>query len=139
MSDTETMTKVKDLRKIIYIDDDKEIQPLIQLGLRDITSLEETKFLTSGRLALKVVPKFQPDLIFLDVMMPDMDGIEVLEHLQKDPSTKDIPVVFITAKDRDSEITALKKFGGVEVITKPFDIKNFHDLIMDIWKRINEG
>ncbi|MBF0175918.1 MAG: SpoIIE family protein phosphatase [Magnetococcales bacterium] len=74
-----------------------------------------------GQIALKVV-KIQPmpDLILLDIMMPEMDGYEVCRRLQNDPVTRDIPVIFVTAKaEVDDEITGLT-LGAVDYITKPF-------------------
>jgi|LGVE01.1.fsa_nt_gb signal transduction histidine kinase len=75
----------------------------------------------SGKEALARVKSNSVDLILLDIMMPGMDGYEVCEHLIKDPETKDIPVIFLTAKtDTDSIIEGFK-IGGQDYITKPFN------------------
>ncbi|MDZ5461678.1 response regulator [Azohydromonas lata] len=76
---------------------------------------------TAGESALRAVQAARPDLILLDVMMPGMDGYEVLRRLQADPATRDIPVIFITALDgADSERKGLAE-GAVDYITKPID------------------
>ncbi len=124
----------KTLRKILYIDDDKEIQPLVKLGLKKIATLEETEFHTSGKEALNIVPRFKPDLILSDVMMPDLDGLEVLERLRKHPASKSTPVIFLTAKDSESEIKSLKEAGAAGVINKPFNIKTFAESVLEIWE-----
>lgn len=75
---------------------------------------------TSGELALKLAPKFLPDLILLDIMMPEMDGYETCTRLKKDESTRDISIIFITAKNEVEDIVKGFKTGGVDYITKPF-------------------
>lgn len=76
----------------------------------------------SGREALDLVAADKPDLILLDVMMPDMDGIEVCTRLQADPETKSIPVIFITARtSKEGKIEGLG-VGAVDYITKPIDL-----------------
>ena len=73
-----------------------------------------------GAMALKAATKNPPDLILLDVMMPEMDGFEVCQRLKADESLKDIPVLFISAlDDTDSKLKAFSK-GGLDYITKPF-------------------
>lgn len=75
---------------------------------------------TSGQEALAYLDNNNPELILLDLHMPDMDGFEVLEHLQNNPDTGEIPVVFLTAdSDREVEIRGLKE-GAQDFITKPF-------------------
>ncbi len=63
----------------------------------------------------------QPDAILLDVMMPDMDGPATLAALRADPETRDIPVVFLTAKIQSAERTRLAELGPAGILSKPFD------------------
>lgn len=87
----------------------------------------------NGVQALIAAENFQPDLILLDIMMPEMDGIEVCRRLKSNIKTKDIPVVFISAlDDKDNIITALG-VGGIDYITKPFNTK---DVLFKISKYI---
>jgi two-component system sensor histidine kinase/response regulator len=76
---------------------------------------------TSGVQALKIVKKRLPDLILLDVMMPEMDGFEVCRKLKSNSQTSDIPVVFLTAKSETRDIVKGFDLGGVDYITKPFN------------------
>ncbi|NCA89869.1 MAG: diguanylate cyclase [Gammaproteobacteria bacterium] len=102
----------------ILIIDDTPLNIEILLGI--LEGDYALSFATSGAKALKLLAKgIKPDLILLDVMMPDMDGFAVCAALKADPATRDIPVIFVTAKtDALSEIRALKA-GGVDFIHKP--------------------
>ncbi|CAH0525358.1 response regulator [Vibrio hippocampi] len=73
----------------------------------------------SGEVALKIIAKRKPDLILLDVMMPEMDGYQVCEILKSQPETKDIPVIFLTAKSQEEDETYGLSLGAVDYITKP--------------------
>lgn len=77
----------------------------------------------NGALALKAAQKAAPDLILLDVQMPGMDGYEVCRQLKSDPQTRDIPVVFISALDDVLDKVEAFQVGGVDYITKPFQIE----------------
>ena len=74
----------------------------------------------SGSLALRTAVRAQPDLILLDVMMPDMDGFETCRRLKADPETSPIPVIFITALNQEADVIKGFDSGGVDFITKPF-------------------
>ena len=74
---------------------------------------------TKGRKALELAKNQSPDLILLDMMMPEMDGLEVCKALKQDPATQDIPVIFVTAmSDVENEERGLQA-GAVDYITKP--------------------
>ncbi|MCW8879934.1 MAG: diguanylate cyclase [Kangiellaceae bacterium] len=73
----------------------------------------------SGKVALEIASEFKPDLILLDVMMPEMDGFETCRKLKSDPETADIPVIFVTAKDDPQDIAEGFRCGGVDYIIKP--------------------
>lgn len=73
----------------------------------------------SGKVALKIIEKHKPDLILLDIMMPDMDGYEVCQILKSQEATKDIPVIFLTAKIQEDDETKGLSLGAVDYITKP--------------------
>jgi two-component system sensor histidine kinase/response regulator len=83
----------------------------------------------NGQEALNIANKITPSLILLDIMMPEMDGYKVCEELKKDSDTKDIPVIFLTAKTSNEDIVKGFKAGGVDYITKPF---NQDELMMRI-------
>lgn len=75
----------------------------------------------SGREALNIVARKPPDVILLDVMMPEMDGFEVCKQLKSMPESKDIPVIFITANSQPEDIAKAFELGAADYITKPFD------------------
>ncbi len=75
---------------------------------------------TSGRHALKIIEKRLPDLILLDIMMPEMDGFALCRQLKNRDDTKDIPVIFISALTDTSDKVKAFEAGGVDYITKPF-------------------
>jgi two-component system, cell cycle response regulator len=77
---------------------------------------------TSGRMALKTIQVKPPDLVLLDVKMPEMDGYQVCQALKADPETKKIPVIFISALDDVFDKVAAFEAGGADYITKPFQI-----------------
>jgi signal transduction histidine kinase len=76
---------------------------------------------SNGIKALSSVKKRLPDLILLDVMMPDMDGFEVCKQLKQDAATKDIPVIFLTAKTEKEDVIGGLELGAVDYVTKPFN------------------
>ena len=80
----------------------------------------QVKVATSGKKALKIAQRDpQPDLILLDVMMPEMDGMEVCRKLKEDPVTENIPIIFLTAKSEITDMTEGFNCGAVDYITKP--------------------
>jgi len=103
----------------ILIVDDVEANRFI---LRDIIQeLGHQPVLTeSGAQALKIVQRMRPQLIILDIAMPEMDGYEVCKILKGDPETKDIPIIFISAFDEPEDIVKGFSLGGEDYITKPF-------------------
>jgi DNA-binding response OmpR family regulator len=77
----------------------------------------------NGREALKVVKDVKPDIILLDIMMPELDGFETCKHLKNSEETRDIPVIFLTAKIEAEDIVKAFELGAVDYIIKPFNSK----------------
>lgn len=105
--------------RVLLVDDVKENINVLVNALKGEYKLG---FALNGPSALEFVRKHSPDLILLDLMMPGMDGYEVCRRLKADPGTRDIPVLFITAMDEVEHKTAAFEAGGVDYITKPFEI-----------------
>jgi len=106
--------------RVLYVDDESDIREIARLALEiDPEMVVETA--ATGMEALALAPAFAPDLILLDVMMPDMDGLATLTRLRADVATRQTPVVFITARTQANEIQRFKQFGAAAVIPKPFD------------------
>lgn len=105
--------------KILIVDDTKtNIDVLIQ-ALRNNYKLGVA---LNGQKAIEYARANHPDLILLDILMPEMDGFKVCQKLKDDPKTKDIPIIFITAMDGSGDKTMGFGMGAVDYITKPFDI-----------------
>jgi len=102
--------------QILIVDDIKENIDVLNGILKDEYKL---KAATRGAIALKIAEKFKPDLILLDVMMPEMDGYEVCQKLKSNPITRNIPVIFVTAKDDDVDEAKGFEVGAVDYISKP--------------------
>lgn len=105
--------------KIIVTDDNPDNLELIEQVLGDEFDIIKS---TCGKTCLKLAHSEKPDLILLDVMMPEMDGYEVLAIKQADEAIANIPVIFLTAKYRDADrVTKVLSLGAIDYITKPFD------------------
>ena len=103
---------------ILIVDDTPQnIQVLGSLLHRENYSVS---VVLNGRDALKMVEKTKFDLILLDVMMPEMNGLEVCEKLKLDPRVGNIPVIFLTARSDSADILKGFEVGGVDYVTKPF-------------------
>lgn len=74
----------------------------------------------NGKFALNILEKIKPDLILLDIMMPDMNGFEVCQKIKENNSTKEIPIIFLTAKTEIEDVIKGFDLGAVDFITKPF-------------------
>ena len=106
---------------ILVIDDDTDILALLEIsltsdGFRVITA-------SDGISGLQIAKADQPDLILLDVMMPQMDGLQVIEKLKADTETNAIPVLWLTAKTQTEDKLRGLEVGGDDYITKPFDLR----------------
>ena len=101
--------------KILIVDDEKGFTKLTKLTMSDYEICEENN---SSR-ALETARKFQPDLILLDVVMPDFDGGDIAAQIQADPALKQVPVVFLTAIVTEKETEKRQLFGGYPFISKP--------------------
>ncbi len=105
--------------KVLLVDDVRENIKVLVNALKDDYTLGVAM---NGENALEYARTRKPDLILLDIMMPEMDGFEVSRRLRADPVTRDIPFIFITAIDEVGNKTAGFEHGAVDYITKPFEI-----------------
>lgn len=117
MSEDQSTRKHEHL--ILIVDD---IQKNLQvLGNTLMDEKYKVAVSSSGVQALQICEETPPDLILLDVMMPDLDGYEVCARLKKSPKTKNIPIIFLTAKSETDDIVRGFSLGGVDYISKPFN------------------
>lgn len=125
---------MRDLKKILYAEDERDVQTIVEISVWS-TSNYEIKICDNGKLLLDCVEEYNPDLILLDVMMPEMDGITTLKNLQANKKTKNIPVIFITAKAQAHEVSFFNAKEVIGVITKPFDPMQLCSNIKEIWDK----
>ena len=113
MSQTSNNT---DKATVLIVDDNADNLDVLSGVLRPFYKV---KAAINGKLALKIITKSKPDIILLDIMMPDMDGFEVCRQLKANPVTSTIPVIFVTAKTETKDEQAGFELGAVDYITKP--------------------
>lgn len=106
--------------RVLHIDDEPDIREIVEIALGlDVSLTVQT--CESGAVGLRMAAAEVPDIILLDVMMPDMDGPTMLAHLRESPMTANIPVVFVTARAQERELEHFRSLGAAGVISKPFD------------------
>lgn len=119
--------------KVLVCDDERHIVRLIQVNLERQGYNVVTAF--DGKEGLEKVRSEKPDLVVLDVMMPYMDGFEVLKSLRREPETESLPVIMLTAKAQDKDVFEGYHYGADMYLTKPF---NPSELVTFV-KRIAQG
>ena len=114
-------------KRILICDDDPVILRLLQVNLE----LEGYEVLQAhhGEEALEIASAELPDLIILDIMMPKLDGYQTAERLKSQDDTKEIPVVFVSAKAQQSDIEKGKSYGVADYLTKPFDPTDLLEIV----------
>ncbi len=117
---------------VLCIDDDEDILEIAKMCLETVGGLH-VSCCNSGAEAIQLVREINPDLILLDVMMPDMDGPTTLIELRKQPQLDHTPIVFMTARVQPSEVQAYQALGASAVVPKPFDPMLLSSQINDIW------
>jgi CheY-like chemotaxis protein len=117
------------MNKLLLVDDDANIRLLARMSLEDNWDVVEA---SSGAEALENAVKEKPDIILLDMMMPEMDGITVLAKLRELGEFAQTPIIFITAKVQAAEIETYLALGATGVIVKPFDPLKLSDEITHI-------
>ena len=126
------------LQTVLLVEDNADIRKIAKAALEMIGGLK-VRACESGAEALAALAEFKPQLVLLDVMMPDMDGPGILKELRGRPDTVAIPVVFLTAKSGASEIQRLRSLGALDVLTKPFDPMNLHEKVKAAWDKMGNG
>lgn len=114
--------------RIIILDDEPDIRYLTAIGLERFGGMTAREAASADE-AIALARETRPDVILLDVFMPLEDGPAVLERLRQDPSTSDVPVIFMTANPAESDVGKLLGLGAVAVLEKPFDPVTLGDRI----------
>jgi len=118
---------------VLIVDDDENLLTISEVRLK--ASGYQIEKANNGLIALETVKRRRPDLIILDVMMPIMDGFSVCKQLKSDDDFKDIPIIFLSARDEESDIKFGYSLGAEAYLTKPYDgnelLENVNRLIQD--------
>lgn len=124
-------------KKILVVDDEQDLLDLIEYNLRK-EGFEVLKA-ENGETGIELAKQENPNLVLLDIMMPNMDGLEVCERMRKDTNLKHIPIIFLTARsDEKTEVEGLNK-GADDFITKPISTTKLISRIKAVLRRIDEN
>jgi putative two-component system response regulator len=122
---------------VLVIDDEAPIRLLCRVNLEaEKMEVVEAK---DGPTGLEEAKRTNPDVILLDVMMPTLDGWRVAEHLLDDEATKDIPIIFLTARAEFRDRARGLDIGGIDYVTKPFNPLELASLVRNLLDRIERG
>ena len=120
---------------ILLIEDDPDVRAIADIALTDIGGFSLT-LCASGLEALAALRRSTPQLILLDVMMPDMDGPATLSEIRSLPLTPQPPVIFMTAKVQPHETERYKRLGAAGIVAKPFDPMTLAGQLRAIWRQV---
>jgi DNA-binding response OmpR family regulator len=121
-----TGSRVKTAR-ILVIDDEPEITQIIEAFLENAGHQITTE--NSSVMGIERAKELRPDLILLDIMMPNMDGYEICDELKKSDTTSDIPVIFLTGKDSRDDKGRSFQVGGDMFVKKPFSCERLLEIV----------
>ena len=121
------------LQRILLADDEPDILEISRIALETVGGFE-VSVCSTGKTLLERLTEFEPDLVIVDVLMPDMTGPEVFEEIRRRPEFDTIPVVYLTGVIQEEELDDLRATGVADIILKPFDPMTLADRINGIWK-----
>jgi CheY-like chemotaxis protein len=130
-------TKRSEGARVLVIDDEAPIRLLCRVNL-EAAGMEVLEA-ENGPTGLEAARTQRPDVILLDVMMPGMDGWQVLEQLLADEGTREIPIVFLTARAELRDQARGLELGGLDYITKPFNPLDLAQVVEDLLARVARG
>ncbi len=114
--------------KLVIADDEADIRRLIVFLLRSYDLYEAQ----NGRRALELIREVGPDLVLLDIMMPEMTGLEVLDAMRENPLTTSIPAVLLSAKGQAAEIEQGLRSGATRYLVKPFESQSLRTCVAEV-------
>jgi len=120
------------LNRICYVEDDEDIQRIVRMSLEKVGKMT-VEVVGDPITAIERIAAFKPDLVMLDWMMPGMDGPELFRKMKEYSHTKELPVVFITAKASQRELDELRTMGALGTISKPFSPRDLPDQLRALW------
>ena len=123
--------------RVLIADDESAIRLLCRVNLR-LAGMDVLEA-PNGAVAIEIARRERPDIILLDVMMPEVDGWEVVAELARDRATRDIPIVFLTARSERVDQRRGLEAGAVGYVTKPFDPVRLAPFLQSLLDRIEQG
>lgn len=128
---TMNIPKMNSTLSILYVEDNQQNQKLVQSIIAK-RSQHQLHIANSGQNGLKVAASLQPDLILLDINLPDISGYDFIKTLKSNNLTQSIPVIAITANASSADIDQVKQDEFFGYLIKPFDINDFMDLVNSV-------
>ena len=125
--------KPQELQTILVVEDERDIRKIVRISLEEIGGFN-VETCCSGMEALEKLQQQKPDLVVMDVMMPNLDGPATLDKIRQIPSLEDLPIIFITAKVQPHEVKTYLALGILGVISKPFNPLKLPDQIRQLWQ-----
>jgi len=123
------------LKRVCYVEDDEDIRKIVRMSLERIGKLT-VEVVGDPMVAIEAIKSFKPELVMLDWMMPGMDGPTLYRKMREVPEVSDLPVVFITAKASEKELSELRSLGAAGTISKPFSPRDLPAQLQEIWERL---
>ena len=121
-------------KKILIVDDEPDVADLVSYHLKAKGYQVET--VNNPNVSIGTARSFLPDLVILDIMMPDLNGIQICRILRADPRLKNIPIIFLTAKGEETDRISGFESGGDDYICKPFSTKELILRVQSIFRRV---
>jgi DNA-binding response OmpR family regulator len=121
------------MKKVLVVDDEEYLVELLSVNL-EVAGFNVVKAY-DGEQGLKQTEAERPDIIILDIRMPGVDGFEVCRRLKADPTTKNIPIIMLSAYVQQADINKGLSLGAETYIKKPFDVQNLIDTVNQILKK----
>ena len=119
--------------QILIVEDDADIRELITYNLeREGYVVAQA---ASGEQAIKLIARRQPDLVLLDLMLPEMDGLEVCRKLKAEPKTRSLPIIIVSAKGEEPDVVTGLELGADDYVTKPFRPKELVARVRAVFRR----
>jgi DNA-binding response OmpR family regulator len=125
------------MAEILVVDDDRDVAQSIELALRRRGF--RVTLAHSGVEALKLLRRYRPDLVLLDVLMPGMSGIEVCRRLRADENTSGMPIIFLTARGQERDRIEGLRAGADDYLSKPFNLEELILRVKAVLRRVNQG
>jgi DNA-binding response OmpR family regulator len=121
-------------KKLILVVDD---EPAIVIAVKDTLEINyDVVTAKNGKEALKLIEKYNPDLVIMDIMMPDMDGFETIKNIREQGKLLTTPVIFLSAKTGMADIEHGLELGGFDYITKPFSPSKLLKKVEEAFQRL---